>query len=215
MDDPGMLLHLGDPRATMPLGAALLASMLAARAWRMALCWALLLGTGLALVALSKIVFLGWGGGLPLLGFKALSGHATGASAVYPMLFWMLARGRADAGAAPARRLGLDLGFGPAPGPGFGFGLGLGIGAVVGALLLVYQQHSLAEALAGCLLGAAIGLGSIRLGAAGMPALSWQGLLVATLTLCAAAWLMQWAPLGYWMIRAARLLSGNTEVYPL
>ncbi|NHZ96264.1 membrane-associated phospholipid phosphatase [Massilia sp. CCM 8734] len=197
MSELTFLLHLGDPRVTMPLGAALLAWMLAARAWRLALWWGLLLGAGLGLVAVSKIVFLGWGGGVPLLGYKALSGHAAGASAVFPMLFWMLALGRADGWRERALRLGL------------------GVGALTGALLVADHQHSVAEALAGCLLGAAISLGSIRLGAAGVSALSLKGLLPATGALLAAAWLMKWAHLGYWMIRAARLLSGNTQVYPL
>lgn len=192
-----LLLHLGDPRVTMSLGLALLAWMLAARAWRMALCWGVLLAGGLGLVAVSKIVFLGWGGGVPLLGYKALSGHATGASAVFPMLFWMLAHGRADGWQGGALRTGLA------------------VGALTGVLLVLEQQHSVAEALAGCLLGAAMCLGSIRLGAARMPALPWTGLLISLVALLTAAWLMKWAHLGYWMIRAARLLSGNTQVYPL
>jgi hypothetical protein len=197
MSEPTFLLHLGDPRVTMPLGAALLAWMLAARAWRMALWWGLLLAGGLSLVGISKIVFLGWGGGVPLLGYKALSGHAAGASAVFPMLFWMLAHGRADDWQGRALRLGLGLG-------------------VLNAVLLVFEdQHSVAEALAGYAVGAAVSLGSIRLGSAGMPALRLKGLLPAMVALLAAAWMMKWAHLGYWMIRAARLLTGNTHVYPL
>lgn len=191
------LLHLGDPRVTMPLGAALLAWLLAARAWRMALCWGLLLAGGLGLVAASKVVFLSWGGGVPQLGYKALSGHAAGASAVFPMLFWMLAHGRAAGWQGRALRLGL------------------GVGALTGALLVAGEQHTVAEALAGCLLGAAVCLGSIRLGAANMPALPWKGLFAGVAAMLATAWLMKWAHLGYWMVRAARLLSGNNHVYPL
>ncbi|RSZ59777.1 membrane-associated phospholipid phosphatase [Massilia atriviolacea] len=197
MDELSFLLHLGDPRLTMPLGAALLAWLLAARAWRMALCWGVLLAGGLGLVGVSKIVYLGWGGGVPLLGYKALSGHAAGASAVFPMLFWMLAHGRAGRWQGRALRLGL------------------GIGVLTGALLVADDQHSVAEALAGCLLGAAVSLGSIRLGAAAMPALPWKGLLAGLAALLASAWLMTWAHLGWWMVRAARLLTGHTHVYPL
>ncbi|HEX8613799.1 MAG TPA: hypothetical protein VF800_21195 [Telluria sp.] len=197
MSELTFLLHLGDPRVTMSLGAALFAWLLAARAWRMALWWGLLLGAGLGLVAVSKIVFLGWGGGVPVFGYKALSGHAAGASAVFPMLFWMVAHGRADGWQGRALRAGL------------------GVGALIGALLVVDDQHSVAEALAGCGLGAAVSLGSIRLGSAGMPALPWPGLVLAMVALLMAAWLMKWAHLGYWMIRAARLLTGNSHVYPL
>ena len=197
MSEFTVLLHLGDPRVTMSLGAALLAWLLAARAWRLALWWGVLLAGGLGLVGVSKIVFLGWGGGVPLLGYKALSGHAAGATAVFPMLFWMLAQGRAPDWEGRALRLGL------------------GVGVLTGALLVADEQHSVAEALAGCLLGAAVCLGSIRLGAAGMRALPWKGLLAGVAALLAAAWLMKWAHLGYWMVRAARLLSGNSHVYPL
>ncbi|MDM5177333.1 hypothetical protein PO883_09020 [Massilia sp. DJPM01] len=191
------LLHLGDPRLAIALGAALFAWLLAARAWRMACCWGVLLGSGLALVGASKIVFLGWGGGVPALNFKALSGHAAGAGALFPMLFWMLLHGRAEGW----RRAGIAL--------------GLALGALVGALLVADGQHSVAEAVAGSLLGAAVSLGSIRLGGASVSTLPPHGLLWALLTLIAAAWLMKSAHLGYWMIRAARLLSGNARLYPL
>ncbi|MDQ1832173.1 phosphatase PAP2 family protein [Massilia scottii] len=191
------LLHLGDPRLAIALGAALFAWLLAARAWRMALCWGVLLCGALGLVAASKIWFLGWGGGVPSLGFKALSGHAAGASALFPMLFWMLLHGCA----AGWRRAGVAL--------------GLALAALVGVLLVADGQHSLAEAVAGWMLGAAVSLASIRLGAASVPALPLHGLLWAVPTLLAAMWLMKFAHLGYWMIRAARLLSGNARLYPL
>ncbi|MFB9242901.1 membrane-associated phospholipid phosphatase [Massilia antarctica] len=197
MDTLTLLLHLGDPRLAIALGAALFAWLLAARAWRMARCWGVLLCAGLGLVGASKIVFLGWGGGVPALNFKALSGHAASASALLPMLFWMLLHGRADGW----RRAGV--------------GLGLALGALVGALLVAHGQHSVAEAAAGTLLGAAVSLGSIRLGAASVSVLPLRGLLWAVLTLLVAGWLMTSAHLGYWMIRAARLLSGHARVYPL
>ena len=84
------LVRLGDPELTLPAGAGVSAWLLAARAWRMAFWWSLLFGAALGMVAVSKVIFLGWGGGWQALGYKALSGHATGATALFPILFYLL-----------------------------------------------------------------------------------------------------------------------------
>lgn len=86
------LVRLGDPELTLPAAAGVLAWLMAARAWRLAFWWSFLFGSALALVAVSKIIFLGWGGGWQALGYKAVSGHATGATALFPMLLYLLLR---------------------------------------------------------------------------------------------------------------------------
>jgi hypothetical protein len=191
------LLRLGDLSLTLPAAAAMTAWLAAARAWRMAFWWSLLFGAGITLVGASKIAFLGWGAGLPALGFKSVSGHAVGVTAIFPTLFYLLLEGRA----AALRNAGVVF--------------GLGLGLLVGVLLVVLDEHSAAEAAAGCAMGALVSLGWIRL-AGGLPQRApLRSLVCFTLVFLAAAWLMNFAHIGYWMIRAARLLSGNHNVYPL
>ncbi len=190
-----VLLELGDIALTAPAAAAISTWMLAARAWRLALRWGLLFGCGIALVAASKIAFLGWGAGLPALQFRAISGHATGVMAVYPVLFYLL------------------LQHCPAALRALGTALGVGLGVLVAALLVLLCEHSAAESLAGCALGAAVSLGGIRLAAQLRTSGAWPGLACAALIFAGAAWLMDYMPVGWWMIKAARLLSGKTTVH--
>jgi hypothetical protein len=197
MDPWISLVRLGDLDLTLPLAAAAFGWMAAARAWRIAMCWGLLFGAGVLLVGVSKVAFMAWGSGLPALGFKSFSGHATGVTAVFPTLFWLLLRG---AGNNLARA---------------GAALGLGLGLVVGVLLVVLDFHTAAEAVAGCLLGAAISLAWIRLAGAGVGAASPASLGWFALVFLASTWLMTFAHVGWWMIRLATLLSGQARPYPL
>ncbi len=191
------LLRLGDPGLTLPAAAGLTAWLLASRAWRMAFWWSLLFAAAICLAGITKIAFLGWGGGWQGMGYKALSGHATGATALFPMLLTLLLQ-RAG---ARARALGAMA--------------GLGLGALVAAALVAGGEHSWAEALAGWCAGAAASLGALRLGGTLAPLRPLGAVLAFALVFVAAAWLMQSVHLGYWMIKAARLLSGNEHVFNL
>ena len=189
------LVHLGDVALTLPAAAAITAALLVWRAWRMAFWWSLLFTVGIGAVAASKIIFLGWGAGLPGLCFKALSGHAAGATAVFPTLFYLVLHGY-----RPELRYA-------------GVGAGIALGGVVTCLLIVLGHHSPAEAIAGCVIGALVSVGGIRTAGALPPVRPLPGLLSFALVFAAGAFLMQWAHLGWWMIKAARLLSGNERVF--
>ena len=191
------LLRLGDPGFTLPAAAGLTAWLLASRAWRMAFWWSLLFAAAIGLAGATKIAFLGWGGGWQVMDYKALSGHATGASALFPVLFTLLLQ-RCG---APVRALAILA--------------GLGLGALVAAALVAGAEHSWAEALAGWCAGAAASLGALRLAGALPPLRPLSGMLAFVLVFAAAAWLMQWVHLGYWMIKVARLLSGNDHMFNL
>lgn len=191
------LVRLGDLDMTLPLAAAAFCWLAAARAWRNAMLWGLLFGGGVLLVGASKIAFMAWGSGLPGLGFKAVSGHATGVTAVFPTVFYLLLRG-----GGPALRC-------------TGVAAGIGLGLLVGALLVAYSFHTAAEAIAGCLLGAAISLAWIRLAGSGAVAPSPARLGWFALAFVAAAWLMTFTHVGWWMIRVATFLSGNDRPFPL
>jgi PAP2 superfamily len=189
------LMHLGDITLTLPAAAAVTAWLLACRAWRGALCWSVLYALAIAMVGASKIAFLGWGTGVPALGFKAISGHATGATAVFPTLFYLLLR---DQG-RPARITAAAI--------------GLGLGALVAALLVVGGEHTPAEAATGWLTGAMTSLACVRC-MRNLPApRPLHGAAYAVLAFSGAAWFIKWAPIGYWMARAALALSGNGRLH--
>lgn len=190
------LLDLGSLALTLPAAAAITALLLAWRAWRMAWCWTLLFALGVALVGASKIAFMGWGTGWQAICFKALSGHATGVTAVYPMLFYLLLHGRA------ALRLA-------------GLGAGLLLGALVALTLVAAHEHSATEALAGWLMGATVSLAVVRLAGPLPPPRPLIGALAFGSVFALGAWLMQSAHIGYWMIKAARLLSGQKHLFDL
>lgn len=189
------LLHLGDLELTLPLAAGAGAWLLAARAWRAALAWAVLYGGTIALVGSSKIAYLGWGLDIAALDFKAFSGHAAGATAVYPVLGYLL-----------CRPVGRHAGLAAAA-------VGLALGLVMVAALVRQEEHALAEAAAGWLLGACASIGTVheaeRRGVTPGPTPA----LGAVAAFFASAWLMQSAHVGYWMIKVALALSGNARPY--
>jgi hypothetical protein len=84
------LYHLGDLSLTLPMAGAITVWLLAERAWRAALVWGAVFGLALALVAATKIAFMGWDTGLPALRYQALSGHATGFTAVFTTACYLL-----------------------------------------------------------------------------------------------------------------------------
>jgi len=204
------LFHLGDPMLTLPLGSAIAAWLLAARAWRAALGWIVGFGLALGLVAATKIAFMGWATGLPALAFKAVSGHATGFAAVFPTLCYLampawMARARQAASAAA-----------------------LALAAVVAAALVHAGEHTLAEAAAGWVIGAGAFLCTARLARAtpvtavtspapaAAPAFASTPATIACAALAclASAWLLRSAPLNWWMIKVALVLSGNSAPVP-
>lgn len=184
-------LHLGNLMLTLPLASAIAAWLLAARDWRAAGYWLLLFVAALGIVGISKVAFLGWGTGIPALRFQALSGHAAGATTVFPVLFYLLLR-RCPALAAA-----------------IGAALGLALGAALAAMLVVTDEHTAAEACAGWLVGAAASGAMLRI-ARTVPMPSFPaGLASALLASGATAFAMQQAHVGYWMIKVALALSGK------
>jgi hypothetical protein len=185
------LVHIGDISLTLSAAAAMTAWLIVARAWRMAFWWSLLFTCGIGLVGATKIAFMAWGGGLPMLDFRAVSGHATGVTAVFPTLFYLLLRQHGER----ARRAGVAA--------------GLALGALMGVLLVVHGEHSASEAVAGWALGATISLGGIWM-AGEPPRRPAHGLVCAALVFLSAAWLMKSVPLGYLMYRTAAFLSRHS-----
>lgn len=189
------LLHLGDIELTLPLAVAAGAWLLAARAWRAAAAWAVLYGGTIALVGGSKIAYLGWGIDIAALDFKAFSGHAAGVTAVYPVLAYLLCR--------PAGR---GAGLAAA-------GAGLALGLVMAVVLVRQDEHAVAEAAAGWLLGASASVGTVLQAEPRGVIPGLAAALCAIAVFFASASLMQSAHVGYWMIKVALALSGKARTY--
>lgn len=188
-------LHLGNLALTLPLAAAIAAWLLAAREKRAAGYWLLLFAAAVAVVGISKVAFLAWGTGIPALRFQAFSGHATGATAVFPVLLYLLLRHY------------------PAPAAALGAAAGLVLGAALATVLVTTGEHTAAEAGAGWTVGAATSLAMLRIAhPARTPPLP-AGLAWSLLAYGGAAWAMQQAHVGYWMIKLALALSGNATPF--
>ena len=100
--------------------------------------WVALLSAGVVVTIASKVAFIGWGTGWAAVNFTGMSGHAMLSTAVYPVLLGTFA----SSGAGTRRNVAI------------GAGCLLGILICVSRLLL--GAHSLAEVLAGGLVGALI-----------------------------------------------------------
>jgi hypothetical protein len=184
-------LHLGNLVLTLPLASAIAAWLLAARDWRAAGSWLLLFAAALTIVGISKVAFLGWGTGIPALRFQAFSGHAAGASVVFPVLFYLL-----------LQRL-------PAPAAVGGAAAGLALSAVLAAVLVAAREHTAAEACAGWTVGAAAAGAMLRIAPTVRTPPLAAGLALSLLAFGMTAWAMQQAQVGYWMVKVALALSGN------
>jgi hypothetical protein len=188
------LYHLGDLSLTLPMAGAITVWLLAERAWRAALVWGAVFGLALALVAATKIAFMGWDTGLSALRYQALSGHATGFTAVFPTACYLLTQRYGHQARAIAA------------------GAALALGAVVAAALVHAGEHSPAEAVAGWAIGAGAFLLGVRLAGA-TPAPVGRATTVALLAFAVSAWAISSLPIGYWMIKLALALSGNHAPY--
>jgi membrane-associated phospholipid phosphatase len=103
-------------------------------AWR----WLFLFALGSGAVLVSKLAFLGWGIGSAGLNFTGFSGHTALSASIWPVACWLAAsrRGRGARIAAAA--------------------CGLALAAFIGVSRLVLDAHSVAEVVAGFVLGAVV-----------------------------------------------------------
>jgi hypothetical protein len=194
--DWSQLLHLGDLSLTLPAGGAIAAWLLAARAWRAAFGWSLVFALALALVAATKIAFLGWATHLPALDYKAVSGHAASFTTVFPTLTFLLLRPGGTMVRLTATAASLAL------------------GAMVAAALVHAGEHTAAEAIAGWLIGAGASVCAIHLAGDVAAPPTGRAIFCCSLAWAAVAWALHSAPLGYWMIKVALALSGNAHPTP-
>lgn len=189
------IIHIGDIGITVPAAATIMAYLVAGGAWNMAWRWCLLFILGIGLVVISKIAFLGWGFGIRALDFKALSGHATLVTAIIPVIFYLL-----------LQRV-------PSITRTFGVLLGIVCCIVMGILLVVLNEHSASEAIAGFLVGSIISLVFIW-GYRPSPTFRLKLWFIPFFVItCLLAGYSEPPPVDYWMIRVALYLSGHDNPY--
>lgn len=191
------LIHLGDVPLTLAAAAAIAAWLAVAHAWRLAFWWSVAFVLAMALVASTKVAFIVWGTPSPALGFRALSGHATGVTVVAVMALYLLS----------GKRHG--------PTHGAGLILGLLLGAAMALVLVLHDEHSIAEAAAGWTVGGLAALGAIYLAAAPPQPGGWAAALAAAIVFVSAVALLRPLPIAYLMWRAARLIARHTVGLPL
>jgi len=162
------LTNLGDSAVMLPC-VALIGLWLAIPAPTRGMAWRwLLLALGvMALVAISKLAFMGWLIGPPGLDFTGLSGHSATTAVVWPALGSLLGGRRG----ARWQMLGAAL--------------GLLVALVVGWSRLVLHAHSLSEAVLGTLVGATASLIFLYRHRAGwrLPERTWVAVLSLLLVL--------------------------------
>jgi membrane-associated phospholipid phosphatase len=128
-----------------PVALATAAWLAVGYRWKYAFAWLALLGGASAIVALSKIAFIGWGIGVRPLDFTGVSGHALMSTAVLPVAIFVALM--------PCRTVMRGLGL----------FAGLMLGALVGVSRVVLNAHSWSEVVAGCALGAVVALAFARI----------------------------------------------------
>jgi hypothetical protein len=197
MDAALQLIRLGNPGLTLPAAAAMVVWLLAIGARRMAIVWSALFCLAIGIAAANKVAYLAWGSGWQMLCYKALSGHATGASAVLPLLAYMLAHGR-------ARTVQFSA-----------VACALAVAALVAASLVSTAQHSAAEAVAGWCAGAAASVGAMRFGGTLPARHTLAGASSAALTFGTGICVLQALPLAYWMVHIAHLMAGDGALFNL
>ena len=135
------LTNLGDSAVLLP-AAALVALWLAARARTrgVALAWLGILALDIAVVAATKVAYMGWGIGLPGANFIGLSGHTALSFLVWPVLGCLVA-----SRARPSVRLAVTA-------------LGFGLALAIAISRVVVHAHTPIEAVLGGVVGVSFAL---------------------------------------------------------
>lgn len=189
------ITSVADTVVTLPAAATIAIWLLAGRAWRMAFGWSLLFIGGLAIVAVTKIAFIGWGIGISAIDFMGMSGHAMRATAVFPVILYLILQRF-----SPAVRASGVL-------------CGLLFGVLIGVSRVVLDFHSVSEVVAGCAAGGIVSLGFIRM-SRGLPRPHLNRRLIALglFALLPTSYASP-APTNQWMHAVALFLSGHEMPY--
>ena len=186
---------LGDSGVMVPVAALIALWLGTTRHPRLAARWCVAVGAVGAVVALSKLLFMGWCFGFRSIDFTGISGHSAMAAVVLPVLTYLLAQA-----------------FTMRPGAA-GWMAGALIAILVSVSRLAVHVHSPSEVAAGLLLGLTLGhwflQAAVRAGSiAGNPRVAGLSLLL----LPGLLWL-QPAPTQTLLERIAMLVSGQRAAF--
>ncbi|MHB1174977.1 MAG: phosphatase PAP2 family protein [Sulfuriferula sp.] len=190
------LTSFGGIVVTAPAAAAITAWLMLGRSWRLAAWWCALFMGGMAIVVVTKIAFIGWGLGIQSLDFTGISGHAMRATAVYPVLLYLL---MLRSTTPSVRLLGLITGW--------------SIAIAIDISRVVIHAHSISEAVTGFILGGLISVIFLH-SAASLKAFRinrWA--LAAGLLAVVAATYLKPAPTERWIEDVALAISGHDQPY--
>jgi membrane-associated phospholipid phosphatase len=134
--------NIGDAAVTLPV-AVVCSAWLALADRRLALRWLILLGAGMGLVGLTKVLYAGWGIEFAPLDFRVISGHTMLSTSIWAVTLSLLLRGR-------SQRLAL------------GASLGLVIGALTGLARVFDLSHTMSESVSGWLVGSVVAVLFLR-----------------------------------------------------
>jgi membrane-associated phospholipid phosphatase len=129
------LTHFGDLTITSLLAFAITAWLLIDDERRLAFWWSALFVAGTGVVTLTKMAFIGWGIFIPMLDFTGFSGHAMRATAVFPVLCYLVLQRSPSL----VRTWGVLFGF--------------TLAGMICISRLVLHLHSVSEVVSGALLG--------------------------------------------------------------
>ena len=132
------LIILGDAALAISLAGGIALILMQQRAWPRLLLWLASFGLAFLAIVLGKANFDFTGWALPSIGMYSVSGHAMLTTAVYPVLFGLLAGNRADG----VRRAAVSAGW--------------AIAAAMALVLVAGRYHTVSETLLGAALGAGV-----------------------------------------------------------
>jgi hypothetical protein len=189
------LIYLGDVRLTLALSFAVAAWLCFAHAWRLAFWWSVIIAMTFAAVAVSKVIFLGWGVHVAVLQYKAASGHAAGVTAVLPIVLFL-----ASCAASNAWRT-------------LAFFSGILISVAVVIALVQHREHTASEACAGWVIGLCACLSTYVCLRRTHIHIARRQVVAVTATSLIIAFCMQHVPVGWWMVKTALALTGRSQVH--
>lgn len=188
------LSALGGMGVTGPLGGIVAIWLLAARQWRLALNWCLLYGAGLLAVVGTKVLYYGWGIGIPEWQFAGLSGHAMRACAVYPVAFYVAFRTAQPAARHAALAAGVLL------------------AVLISVSRVPVHAHSVSEAVLGGIAGFAVSIAFIVMAHGERPARLGRTLLALCVPVLVIMPFTKPMPTERWLRQVAMYMSGNEPV---